>query len=83
MKDSRRNKIARELKPKVSASVFKTSVFPVLEPDNDVEERPVPLTYSENEDIILPEDYRPTKCKAVVFDVVYNVDVVVNAPANR
>jgi hypothetical protein len=63
MKENKRAEKAREFNPQVSASVFKTSVFPVMEAESDDERRAAPLTYSENEDIILPEDYRPTKCE--------------------
>jgi hypothetical protein len=61
-------KKAREFDRKVSASVLKTSVFPVMEAESDGDGRPVPLTYSAYEDIILPEDYRPTKCEFWRFE---------------
>ncbi|CAB9497654.1 Nitrilase family, member 2 [Seminavis robusta] len=62
MKESRRGKAPRELSPKVkSASVWKAPPFPIMDPDCEAEKRPVPLSFSESEDLLLPRDYLPTK----------------------
>lgn len=44
-----------------SRSVHKMEVFPIG--CGTSEEGPVPLAYTASEDVLLPEDYRPTKCK--------------------
>ena len=51
----------RPIPSAVSIAAWKSPVFPME--DHEADPRPVPFTYSETEDILLPEDYKPTKCE--------------------
>ena len=42
---------------------WKTAVFPILDGAENNESK-VSLSYSETEDVLLPEDYKPTKCES-------------------
>lgn len=44
-----------------SGPIWKT--FPVIDEDESPSE---PLPFSETDDILLPEDYRPTKCEITI-----------------
>jgi hypothetical protein len=42
------------------------SIFPVLPDSDDEKGHATTFVYSETEDVLLPEDYQPTKCKCQV-----------------
>lgn len=63
MKDSSKLAMASNRQVGGGAARPKQAVFPVQPGSDEERGRTIPLNYSENEDFLLPEGYRPTKCK--------------------